>query len=142
MRIWSLHPQYLDAKGLVALWRETLLAKNVLAGNTKAYKNHPQLLRFKREKYPKEAIHAYLAAVYEEAQKRNYHFDKEKINWQFRPVKMQVNKGQMDYEKEHLLKKLKIRAPKKYEEFSCEKDFEPHPIFEVVQGGIEEWEVL
>lgn len=41
MRIWSVHPQYLDAKGIVALWRETLLAKNVLEGNTKGYKNHP-----------------------------------------------------------------------------------------------------
>jgi hypothetical protein len=30
MRIWSLHPKYLDSKGLVALWRESLLAKNVL----------------------------------------------------------------------------------------------------------------
>ena len=40
MRIWSLHPKYLDAKGIVALWRETLLAKHVLEGKTKGYKNH------------------------------------------------------------------------------------------------------
>jgi len=31
MRLWSLHPRYLDAKGLVALWREGLLAQKVLA---------------------------------------------------------------------------------------------------------------
>lgn len=47
MRIWSLHPKYLDTKGLVALWRETLLAQHVLSGKTKRYKNHPQLARFK-----------------------------------------------------------------------------------------------
>jgi carboxyl-terminal processing protease len=29
MRLWSLHPKYLDAQGLVALWREALLAKAV-----------------------------------------------------------------------------------------------------------------
>lgn len=37
MRIWSLHPSYLDAKGLVALWRETLLAQKVLLGATVGY---------------------------------------------------------------------------------------------------------
>jgi hypothetical protein len=34
MRLWTLHPQYLDAKGLVALWREALLAKAVHAEAT------------------------------------------------------------------------------------------------------------
>jgi hypothetical protein len=33
MRLWSLHPRYLDAKGLQAVWREGLLAKKVLQGN-------------------------------------------------------------------------------------------------------------
>ncbi|HEU5178767.1 MAG TPA: pyrimidine dimer DNA glycosylase/endonuclease V, partial [Burkholderiales bacterium] len=32
MRLWSLHPKYLDARGLVALWREALLAQAVLRG--------------------------------------------------------------------------------------------------------------
>ena len=27
MRIWTLHPEYLDGRGLTALWRETLLAR-------------------------------------------------------------------------------------------------------------------
>ncbi|WP_368086417.1 pyrimidine dimer DNA glycosylase/endonuclease V [Nitrosomonas sp. Nm34] len=26
MRLWSIHPKYLDAKGLLALWREGLQA--------------------------------------------------------------------------------------------------------------------
>ena len=48
MRLWSLHPKYLDTKGLLAVWRETLLAQNVLLGNTRGYKHHPQLQRFKQ----------------------------------------------------------------------------------------------
>ncbi|WP_223209021.1 pyrimidine dimer DNA glycosylase/endonuclease V [Pyrococcus furiosus] len=39
--LWSLHPKYLDSKGLVALWREGLLAKKVLEGKTRSYRNHP-----------------------------------------------------------------------------------------------------
>ena len=38
MRLWSIHPKYLGTKGLVALWREALLAQKVLQGNTKGYK--------------------------------------------------------------------------------------------------------
>ncbi|MGH2666461.1 pyrimidine dimer DNA glycosylase/endonuclease V [Flavobacterium sp.] len=67
MRIWSLHPKYLDTKALVALWRETLLAKHVLEGKTKGYKNHPQLNRFKEAKYPIDSINQYLSEVYFEA---------------------------------------------------------------------------
>ena len=37
MRLWSLHPRCLDAKGLVALWREGLLAQEVLRGKTRDY---------------------------------------------------------------------------------------------------------
>ena len=43
MRLWSLHPKYLDKLGLLGLWRESLLAQKVLLGKTKGYKNHPQL---------------------------------------------------------------------------------------------------
>jgi hypothetical protein len=78
MRLWSLHPEYLDTKGLVALWREALLAKHVLEGKTKGYKNHPQLDRFKQSVSPVEMINQYLAEVYIEASKRNYNFNKEK----------------------------------------------------------------
>jgi hypothetical protein len=55
MRIWSLHPTLLDTKGLVALWREALLAKHVLSGSTIGYQNHPQLKRFKSSPNPHAA---------------------------------------------------------------------------------------
>ncbi|MCL4280861.1 MAG: hypothetical protein KJZ58_01235 [Flavobacteriales bacterium] len=79
MRIWSVHPKYLDTKGLVALWRETLLAKHVLEGRTKGYRNHPQLDRFKQADKPVDRINQYLATVCNEALTWNYNFDKEKM---------------------------------------------------------------
>ncbi len=142
MRIWSLHPKYLDAKGLVALWRETLLAKNVLAGNTKGYKNHPQLLRFKEQKKPLDFINAYLSAVYEEAKSRNYNFNKEKIDWDFDAGKLQVTDGQLSYEYKHLLEKLSVRDKEKYKQLVVEKEVETHPLFEVVKGNIAPWEII
>jgi hypothetical protein len=142
MRIWSLHPKYLDSKGLVALWRETLLAKNVLKGNTKGYKNHPQLNRFKETGKTLDAINHYLAEVYNEAVKRGYNFNKQKFDSGFSPVSINVTSGQMLYEKEHLLKKLKTRDPEKYKTIKNIKDFEPHPIFKVTEGEIESWEVI
>jgi hypothetical protein len=36
MRLWTLHPQYLDPRGLVALWRVALLAQQVLLGGRAA----------------------------------------------------------------------------------------------------------
>lgn len=142
MRIWSLHPKYLDSKGLVALWRETLLAKHVLEGKTKGYKNHPQLNRFKKAKYPLDLINQYLSEVYNEALKRNYNFDKQKINWTFKKSKVPVTTGQVNYEAEHLLHKLEIRDYDKYKELKLISKFDNHPIFKLVEGEIEEWEII
>ena len=47
MRLWSLDPAHLDRQGLVACWREALLAQAVLAGRTRGYRHHPQLERFR-----------------------------------------------------------------------------------------------
>jgi len=77
MRLWSIHPKYLDTKGLVAVWREALLAKNVLKNKTKSYKNHPQLKRFKNK--PITIINSYLKTIYDEAKNRNYNFNKNKV---------------------------------------------------------------
>lgn len=140
MRIWSLHPKHLDTKGLVALWRETLLAKHVLEGKTKGYKNHPQLNRFKE--IGLDAINQYLSIVYLDSVSREYKFDKNKINWNFEPKKITVTNGQIDYEVKHLLSKLSVRDITKYNELKSNADFEIHPIFEVVDGGIEDWEIL
>ncbi len=142
MRIWSVHPKYLDAKGLVALWRETLLAKNVLEGNTKGYKNHPQLNRFKAEENPLEAINQYLAEVWDEATRRGYNFDRNKIDFDFQKIKIDVTTGQLQYEFNHLLKKLEQRDPERYKQFEKLKMVDCAEIFDVKEGEIEKWEII
>ena len=142
MRIWSLHPKHLDTKGLVALWREALLAKHVLEGETAGYLNHPQLNRFKQAKNPKECINQYLSDVYKEATLRGYNFNKDKIDWGFNPTKLNLTVGQLRYEKTHLLGKLKIRDTKRYNELNIESEIKPHPLFILIEGDIEEWEMV
>lgn len=141
MRIWSIHPKYLDSKGLVALWREALLAKKVLEGKTKGYKSHPQLLRFKERNNPVSYINQYLKEVFKEAVGRNYNFDSNKIDWRLKSGKINVNRGQIRYEFEHLLHKLKVRDKIKYAELLKINEYEVHPLFKIVQGDIENWEI-
>jgi hypothetical protein len=142
MRIWSINPKYLDTKGLVALWRETLLAKNVLENNTQGYKNHPQLTRFKYSDNPLHSLSQYMEAVYEESQKRGYHFNKEKFNIHHQKVTLTVTRGQIEYETQHLLKKLKTRDAKRYDRLLKETTIEPHPLFKIIDGEIEGWEIV
>lgn len=141
MRIWSLHPKYLDTKGLVALWRETLLAKKVLEGNTKGYKNHPQLNRFKLSN-PLESINFYLHHVYLESKERGYNFDVSKIDMIFHNPNMSVNVGQVEYEFNHLKSKIKLRSPEWYKNIESINVPETHPLFFVVDGPIENWEII
>ena len=141
MRIWSLHPKYLDTKGLVALWRETLLAKHVLEGKTKGYKNHPQLNRFKKAKQPLSAINTYLSIIHQEATGRGYNFDASKFKVA-KPIKLKVTKGQLEYELKHLLNKLKTRDPKLFREIKKLDKIVPHPLFIAVEGEVEDWEIM
>lgn len=140
MRIWSVHPKYLDAKGLVALWRETLLAKNVLEGKTKGYKNHPQLIRFKESKNPLACINAYLNFVWQEAEDRGYHFNSSKFDTQKNDCFLEVESGQLAFEREHLLKKLRQRDLEKHNIYSKLEHWETHPIFKEIKGDIASWE--
>ncbi len=139
MRIWSTHPEYLDSKGLIALWRESLLAKNVLAGLTKGYKNHPQLIRFKK-KNPLKSINTYIYYIYLESLKRNYSFNKAKFQLIDEDIKIEVNDKQVEYEFKHLLKKLKGRDFEMYKKVKTEKKIKAHPMFVVKKGEIEDWE--
>ncbi|MDP8201421.1 MAG: pyrimidine dimer DNA glycosylase/endonuclease V [Candidatus Tenebribacter burtonii] len=140
MRLWSLHPKYLDGKGLVALWREALLAKTVLEGKTKGYQNHPQLNRFKASSKPISAINYYLKLIWLEADNRNYSFDKRKFAEITDVEQINVTIEQINYERKHLLYKLKTRDEKKYDEIIKIFNFETHPLFNLIEGEIELWE--
>jgi hypothetical protein len=140
MRLWSLHPRYLDAKGLVALWREALLARAVVRGKTRGYRRHPQLERFLAHESPRLAINAYLASVYEEALARGYDFDRTRIG----PVRVVrpivVTSGQVDYEWSHLLRKLEARSPSLHERWRDVKTPECHSLFVLHPGPVAGWE--
>jgi hypothetical protein len=129
MRLWSLHPGYLDSQGLVALWREALLAKAVLRGETRGYLQHPQLERFKAHSHPRLAINAYLAAIHGEAAKRGYAFDRSKLG----PVRMvqaiPVSSGQLAFEWQHLQRKLAKRSPAVLAQWSDVASPLCHPLF-------------
>jgi hypothetical protein len=140
MRLWTVHPSYLDAKGLVAFWREALLAQKVLAGGTKGYRHHPQLARFQAQPDPLAAIAALLAGIVAEAQARTYEFDASKI---LRPAfngRIPETRGQLLYEWEHLRAKLRIRAPGLARKARGITSPEPHPLFRIVAGGVRDWE--
>jgi hypothetical protein len=139
MRLWSLHPKHLDAKGLVALWREGLLAKHVLENKTKGYKNHPQLDRFKSSPNPIESINYYLYVVWKESHERKYNFDLKKLqNITNLHYSIPVNSKQILFEKEHLEKKIKDRSPDDL--FRVSKNISVHPLFIKKTGPIETWE--
>ena len=140
MRLWSLHPSYLDSKGLVALWREGLLARKVLRGQTRGYRHHAQLRRFQAEPHPVEVIEAYLWGVYEESARRGYHFDRDKLGRNIGRKKLPVTIGQLRYELNHLARKLTRRDLAKYLEIVAADKPKAHPLFRIVPGGVAPWE--
>jgi hypothetical protein len=140
VRIWTLHPQYLDPQGLVALWRESLLTRAVLRGQTKGYRHHPQLLRFLQQAAPRSAINCYLAGVLSEAQSRGYSFDATKVGPIRSHGKIVAAAGQLQFEWHHLLEKLRVRSPAQYRRFRNVSNPEPHPLFRIVAGPVAPWE--
>jgi hypothetical protein len=141
MRLWTLHPKYLDARGLVALWREALLAQAVLGGHTRGYTRHPQLIRFLAAQSPLGSIAAYLQAVYDEACRRAYRFDQTKIMAIGRFETIETTLGQIDYEWQHLKAKLQLRDPSWLAGLTLHAHPVAHPLFRIVPGSVENWEI-
>lgn len=140
MRLWSLHPRYLDSKGLVALWRESLLAQKVLEGTTRGYRSHPQLRRFRAERDPIAAIATYLHGIYLESVRRGYRFDAAKIAPGRMRTRIPVTAGQIEFELGHLRSKLRIRDRAAFERIAALERPRAHPLFAITAGAVEEWE--
>jgi Pyrimidine dimer DNA glycosylase len=140
MRLWTIHPKYLDPQGLVAVWREALLARAVLRGQTRGYRNHPQLERFRAHASPRYAINAYLAAIHSEAKARGYAFDKRKIGPLRSVQPILATTGQISYEWQHLLGKLSVRSRVLRQRLRTVRVPLCHPLFTPVPGSIEPWE--
>jgi hypothetical protein len=140
MRLWTIHPKYLDPQGLVALWREALLARAVLRGATVGYRHHPQLERFRANSAPRTAINAYLAAVLEEAQLRGYSFNAKKVGPVRGRIELPATAGQVAYEWRHLLGKLQARSPEFFVRARAVTKPQPHPLFRIIAGAVADWE--
>ncbi|HBG07602.1 MAG: DNA lyase [Geobacteraceae bacterium GWC2_58_44] len=141
MRLWTVHPKYMDSRGLVALWREALLAQAVLQGRTFGYLHHPQLIRFRQSTSPAGSIASYLQGVYSESMLRGYRFDRSKIASTHSAEVMVTTLGQLDYEWAHLKEKLRLRAPSWLAGIESISRPDPHPLFRLVPGPAAEWEV-
>lgn len=140
MRIWSVHPEYLDARGLVSLWREALLAQAVLRGATRGYRHHPELARFRRRRSPAGAIADYLRHVHAEALVRGYRFNRYLIGPARTTARIRVTRGQLEHEWAHLRAKLGQRDPERAARCEAVALPAPHPLFRVVPGAVEAWE--
>lgn len=140
MRLWTLHPKYLDARGLVALWREALLAQAVLRGRTRGYTHHPQLARFRDQSAPVGSIADYLRAVQAEATARGYHFTGGLISRTVGSDSVAATRGQIEYEWSHLMAKLARRDPERRVRLGLVRRPQLHPLFHAVPGPIERWE--
>lgn len=140
MRLWSVHPKYLDSRGLVALWREALLAREVLRGKTRGYVHHPQLERFRRHAAPLAAMAHYLDAVYGEARARGFEFDHRKLGSRRQRTVITVSRGQLLYEWTHLLAKLRRRSPSLWRQWVEVPMPDAHPLFRIRPGPVASWE--
>jgi hypothetical protein len=140
MRLWTLHPRYLDAAGLVAVWREALLAQQVLRGRTVGYRSHPQLVRFREQEHPLGCVAAYLKGIHEESRARGYRFDASKIGRRRSSDPLRETRGQLLHEWRHLKRKLRRRSPALFRLLQQVEVPEPHPLFRIVAGGVRDWE--
>ena len=140
MRLWTLHPSYLDRRGLVALWREGLLAQAVLRGATRGYVHHPQLERFRERPSPVGLIAEYLRAVHVESIARGYNFDAGKIGRGRDRGRVAVSRAQLEFEWDHLMAKLERRDPGWRTLIARVKRPRAHPVFRIVPGAIASWE--
>ncbi|MBF0191832.1 MAG: DNA lyase [Magnetococcales bacterium] len=140
MRLWTLHPACLDPQGLVAVWREGLLAQKVLRGLTRGYRHHPQLIRFRQTDDPIGAVVAYLRGVEQEAARRGYRFDPTRLGPERWSGTMPESVGQLDFEWRHLLAKVAIRSPAHYATIQGVIRPDPHPLFTLIDGPKRDWE--
>jgi hypothetical protein len=142
MRLWSVHPRYLDRQALIACWRESLLAQSVLVNPGRGYSRHPQLERFTAHDAPITAMAHYLAAYLAEADARGYRFNREKIVGDpLAPVSpIPLATGQLAYEWRHLGGKLAARSPEVASRWSGLTLPEAHPLFTLHDGPVASWE--
>lgn len=142
MRLWSIHPRYLDRQGLTALWREGLGALTSIKPG-KGYHNHPQLDRFKKSNHQELLLQYYMRKVLWEAEARGYKFDASKLKPLRIPSSREqipVTRGQIEFEMKHLYKKMKERSIPQFSKNIKPKNVILNDCFYMIEGDIEPWE--
>jgi hypothetical protein len=142
MRLWTLHPQYLDRQGLLAAWREALLARKVLSGATRGYRKHPQLIRFSESQQPLIAIELFLYGIFQEAKRRHYRFSPALVTKPATAITIDETEGQLLYEWRHLKRKLERRSPEQFAKVNPIVNPQSHPLFRIIPGEIRSWEIV
>lgn len=150
-RLWSLHPGYLDQKGLGACWKEAKGAQTSLMNPDAGGQQHSALIRFRAHHDPVGAIGAYMRSLWVEAAlRRNYRYNYKLIAQPNPPSEvyetnfaMPVTKGQVQYEAEFLREKINKRdgLPRLYlPSPNTLEAIRLHPLFYMVEGDVEDWE--
>lgn len=159
MRVWSIHPAYLDTKGLVASWKEGIQGLNALRnprkpnGKWAMFAHHPQLIRFKRFENPELCLSEYLHFIADEADRRNYNFNRNLIlpRLDENPYQIWITCGQLIYEWDFLSHKVTCRTGfweygkptingKSTVETIASWSCVVHPMVVLIPGDIECWE--
>lgn len=122
------------------MWREALLAQKVLRGDTRGYRHHPQLARFREQPDPLAAIAAYLHLVAEESVRRGYHFDTSRIGAGAVAGQIVETEGQLRYEQCLLRHKLAQRSQAWLQQMPQDLLPQAHPLFAIAPGDIRPWE--
>lgn len=85
-------------------------------------------------------IAAFLRTVQAEGARRGHAFDAGKIARGGGVEPIDVARGQLDHKWAHLLDKLRRRDPERLGALSTVRRIQPHPVFRIVPGGVEDWE--
>jgi hypothetical protein len=139
MCLWSLHPEYQDPRGLVALWREALWCRR-FSEVKGAVMSPPSIGSFSGFGVARRPLPRYLYVVYAEAERRGYHFDVQRIPSEGHVDCVEVTHGQLAYEREYL-KQSCNRSPSWLTSIESASIPKPHPLFCIVSGTVAEWEV-
>ena len=138
MKLWTFHPRYLDTCGLTGLWREAIMAQNILIklmqGKLVGYTNHPELNKIRNigeSIFWEGAIRVYLDEIYKESVLRKHSFNQYKIRASrgfLLNVEIWLSEEQLRQEEETIKERMAVRSPGRYQEVK-DLQFEPHPLF-------------
>lgn len=130
MSLWSVHPRYLDNKGLISAWNRGLQLQKQLSTEPARNTGNSQLIMFSRQEKPLHAIGSYLSFIASEGCRRGYKFTHEKILYpNFDEELLPIDSEQLRSENQMLQNRLKTRDKNRYQQLSSQSWPETHPLF-------------